>query len=180
MVFHLPNANPGSPAAANASHQSLLTRTLLTMARQRPGLTESRCRTLLEFLAADTAVRTKIRHRLAADRLSPVKFQILLSLYAIDPLPASLSDLALHAGISPSSASAAITELVRRHLLISRRDPINRHSFSIHLTLTGRKMADQAALHFLHLLEEIARLLPTPLQADLQRGCILLQEGAVG
>lgn len=157
---------------------SLVIQTLLTMARQRDGLSELRCRTVLEFMETGGVMRNTIRQQLEDHGLSRVKFAVLLALLAIDPIPASPTDLALHTDICRPCISTALTGLARQRLVICQRGTPDRRFVYVSLTESGRKIADETAMRSLRLLEQIAHLLPSALQTELRLSCALLQQGA--
>ncbi|MBI5768992.1 MAG: MarR family transcriptional regulator [Verrucomicrobia bacterium] len=157
---------------------TLLVQTLLTMARQRQGLSEHRCRTVIEFLDASESVRACIREQLAADRLTRPKLALLVALFALDPLPASPSDLAQHTGLDRPSVSVALAGLQEQKLVRGRREPTDRRRTYFRLTSAGRTAADRAAVQLLRLLGDIARLMPAGPQTRFRLGCTLLESGA--
>jgi len=172
-------SRPSAPPGELPPQPSLMLQTLLTMARQREGLSEPRCRAVLGFIEAGGAVDARLRAALARDGLTRTKFAILVALFAIDPMPASPSDLALHIGAGRPSVSAAITGLARRRLVVSERSSPDRRISYVHLTVAGREITDRAAMHCLQLADHLALRLAPDAQAALLRGCAALQEGAL-
>ncbi|HND62905.1 MAG TPA: hypothetical protein PLB90_15605, partial [Opitutaceae bacterium] len=55
----------------------------MTLARQRDGLNEAGCRTLLEFMETSGVVASRLRSDLATGGLTRVKFALLLVLFAL-------------------------------------------------------------------------------------------------
>jgi len=166
-------AKPAPPA-----QPSLVVQTLLTLARQRDGLSEPRCRTLLDLMETSGLVGVRIRGELARDGLTRIKFAVLLALFAIDPVAASPSDLALHTGASRPAVSTALDGLTRRRLVSRAAGDPDRRVRYVTLTAAGRELIDRAATRCLRLLGRIAQLLPASAHSQLRLACALLQEGA--
>ena len=181
MIVHMasPKHSPVNELHVPDARPSLVIQTLLTMARQRDGVSESRCQTVLEFLEIGGVVRNTVLQQFGREGLSRVKFAVLLALSAIDPISASPSDLALHTGATRPCVSEALAGLVRQRLVVCQRGNPDRRFIYACLTEAGRKMADESAMRCLRLLEQIAHRLPATLQTNLRLGCALLQEGAL-
>ncbi len=158
---------------------SLDFQTLLTLARQRDGLNAGRCQAVLEFLETSGALGAGIRRELAADGLSRVTFAVLLALFAIDPVAASPSDLALHTGVGRPAVSSALDGLCRRQLVVRGAGTADRRVRYVTLTVAGREAVDRAAMRCLHLLGQAAQLLPPADLANLRATCALLHEGTL-
>lgn len=157
---------------------SLPCRTLLAVARQRPGLDAARCAAVFDFLDAAGAGEAALHGALAKYHLSDLKFAVLVVLFTLDPDPSTPADLAQHAGVSRSAITDALDRLAGQKYVVRQRDPSDRRSIYVRLTGPGRKLMDRALGQYLRTAGEIARLLDGPAQSRLLGGCALLKEGA--
>lgn len=169
-----PSSSP-APGPAPASEFSLAIQTLLTLARQRDGLNETGCRTLLEFMETSGVVGARLRTDLAADGLTRIKFSLLLVLFALDPVAVSPSDLALHTGISRPAVSTALDMLARRRLVNRTAGGPDRRLRYVSLTVTGRDLVDQAAMRCLRSLSQVAQPLAEPAHPVVRETCALVR-----
>lgn len=153
-------------------------RTLAAMARQRRELSGVRCGAVAEFLHAGFIVHGALQRQLEQTGLTDLKFAILVALYALDPNPASATDLAYYTGFPRSTVNGGIADLVERRLLATGREPADRRQLHYRLTAEGRRTGEHAALAYLHSVGLVARALPPPALAALQHASSRLAEGA--
>lgn len=169
---------PSSPPASeppSGTEFSLAIQTLMTLARQRDGLNEAGCRTLLEFMETSGVVASRLRSDLATGGLTRVKFALLLVLFALDPVAVSPSDLALHTGISRPAVSTALDALARRRLVNRTAGGPDRRLRYVSLTVMGRDLVDQAAMRCLRSLGQIAQPLADTSHPVMREACALIR-----
>lgn len=172
-----PRPTSATPLPPPRSDSSLVVHTLLTLARQRDGLSEPRCRTLLDLLETSGLVGSRIQSELGREGLTRIKFAVLLALFAIDPVAASPSDLALHTGASRPAVSAALEALSRRRFVSRGARAPDRRVRYVGLTAGGREVVDRAAMRCLRLLGRIAQFLTDTAHDELRRACASVQDG---
>jgi DNA-binding MarR family transcriptional regulator len=136
---------------------SLVVRTLLATARQRPGLDERRCLLVLDWLKTGSAVRAALHESLVADNLSYLKFSLLVVLFTIDPEAATPADLADHAGVTRSAVTEALDGLEKQVLVAREHDLVDRRTINVRLTGAGRAAIDAALQRFLQTAGRVAR-----------------------
>ena len=158
--------------------ETLALRTLLTVARQRDGLDESRCRVVLEFLDAAGSVDEVLQRKLTELGLTEHKFSILVALFALDPAAATPADLSLHTDVTRSAMTALLDALEARGLVARRRDTHDRRVVYVGLTEAGRDAANAALMHYLRTADKLAQGVPPADQAALRQSCALLHESA--
>ncbi|MBS0663543.1 MAG: MarR family transcriptional regulator [Verrucomicrobia bacterium] len=169
---------PPSPPASNpspATEFTLAIQTLLTFARQRDGLNEAGCRTLLDFMETSGVLGARLRADLAAEDLTRIKFALLLVLFALDPVAVSPSDLALHTGISRPAVSTALEGLAHRRLVNRTGGAADRRLRYVSLTVAGRDLVDRAAMRCLRSLSQIAQPLTDVAHPALREACGLIR-----
>jgi DNA-binding MarR family transcriptional regulator len=135
--------------SGQCSSDSLVMRTLLSAARQYPGLDEINCRLVFEQVQIGAALRAGLRKSLVSHGLSESKFSILVTLLSLVPSPAMEADLANHAGVTRSSVTGALDELQEQQLVNRIRSRIDRRIINVHLTKKGRTTIDVALRHYL-------------------------------
>ncbi len=123
---------------------TLVFRTLLAIARQRPDYDELRSHALLELLATADAVRTKVKLRLQGLSLSELQFAVLVVLLALDPEPVLPTTLATHTSASRGTMTEILDHLLARGCIERQRSKEDRRSYLITLTETGRDLTDRA------------------------------------
>lgn len=156
----------------------LACRTLLAIARQRPGLDAARCAVVFGHLDTAAAVQAVLHGLLAKYRLSDLKFAVLVVLFTLDPDPSTPADLAQHAGVSRSAITDALDQLAVQKCVVRERDRADRRSTYVRLTATGRRIMDRALTQYLCAAGRIARLADRPAQSALLGGYALLNQGA--
>jgi DNA-binding MarR family transcriptional regulator len=158
--------------------KTLALRTLLTIARQRDGLDEARCRVVLEFLDAAGSVDGVLQRQLTELGLSEHKFSVLVALFALDPAAATPADLSVHTGVTRSAMTALLDALETRGLVVRRRDTRDRRVVYVELTDAGRVAANDAFMAYLRTADALAQPVPPADQAALRQGCACLHESA--
>jgi|HubBroStandDraft_2_1064218.scaffolds.fasta_scaffold142296_2 DNA-binding MarR family transcriptional regulator len=127
-------------------------RLLLSVARQSGIGDPQSCSIIMSILAAGRAIR---RALLGFQDNSGAHFATLLTLYALDPLPATAADLAYHAEVSGSSITEVIEALERRGLIAW--DAEGRGQITpIYLTELGHQVAVRAVRSFLQVASTLA------------------------
>jgi len=169
-----------APPAPSASvpPDSLVVRTLLATARQRPGLDEARCRLVLEWLRAGAAVRAALRESLAPCGLTELKFAVLVVLFTLDPEPSTPADLASHAGVSRTSITDALDGLQAHRLVAREHDTADRRIINVRLTRAGREAVNSALQRFLQTAGHVARFVGKAERAAAAIVCARLKIGA--
>ncbi len=157
---------------------TLVQRTLLTVARQRDGLDEARCRLVLDFLAAAQGLECVLQQRLAATGLSEHQFAVLVALFALDPAASTPADLAHHTGTTRSAMTALLDNLEGRGLLSRQRDTRDRRLVYVQLTAAGQTAADFALMDYLRAANELAGMVAPTDQAALLQSCARFQAAA--
>ncbi len=157
-------------AAANASQSPINTarsaaitrhplRLLLGAARQSGIGDPDSCMIILSILSASRAVRRalgrELDHGLGFQDNSGSRCVTLLTLYALDPLPATAADLTYHAEVSRASMTDIIKTL-EQHRLIAREAAGRDRIKFVYLTELGRQAAAIAVHRFLQLASNLA------------------------
>jgi DNA-binding MarR family transcriptional regulator len=166
------------PAASSRAPDSLVIRTLLTIARQRSGLDETGCQLVLEWLQTGVAIRGVLRKSLALHGLTELKFSILVALFSLDPIPAMEADLANHARAARPSVTRALEELEQQRLVARAPSTIDHRVINVKLTRKGQTAIDAALHHYLLTAGNMARLVEEDVQAAACVVCTRLRSGA--
>ena len=163
---------------ASIPPDSLVVRTLLATARQRPGLDEARCRLVLEWLLTGAAVRAALRESLAPCGLTELKFAVLVALFTLDPESSTPADLATHSGASRAAITDALDGLQVHRLVARERDAVDRRTIDVRLTEAGRKAIDFALQRFLQTAGHVARFVNKAERATAAAVCAHLRIGS--
>jgi DNA-binding MarR family transcriptional regulator len=145
-------------ASSHRPPESLVVRTLLTIASQRSSLDETGCKLVLEWLQAGAEIRAVMRKSLASHGLTELKFSILVTLFTLDPNPAMEADLANHARVARPSVTKALNELEAQRLVARARSTIDHRVTNVSLTKKGQTAIDTALHHYLETAGHLARL----------------------
>ena len=138
------------------ARDTLVHRTLLSLARQRPGLDEPRCHAVLDLMATADAVRSAVRHNTAFLGVSELQFYVMVLLLAMDPLPCTPALLADNACVTRSAITEALDRVESRKWITRERSQDDRRTYLIALTALGRTVIDQLAPAVLHHMGDIA------------------------
>jgi DNA-binding MarR family transcriptional regulator len=141
---------------------TLVFRTLLAIARQRPDYDELRSHALLELLATAESVRSKVKFRLQEFSLSELQFSTLVVLLALDPEPVLPTTLATHTSASRATMTDILDHLLARGYIERQRSKEDRRNYLITLTDAGRSLADRAEAALLQSFAELGRPLTEP------------------
>ena len=141
---------------------TLVFRTLLAIARQRPDYDELRSHALLELLATAESVRSKVKFRLQEFSLSELQFSTLVVLLALDPEPVLPTTLATHTSASRATMTDILDHLLARGYIERQRSKEDRRNYLITLTDAGRALADKAEAAVLQSFAELASPLSEP------------------
>jgi len=141
---------------------TLVFRTLLAIARQRPDYDELRSHALLELLVTADTVRTKVRLRLQELSLSELQFAVLVVLLALDPEPVLPTTLATHTSASRATVTDILDYLHAHGFIERQRGKEDRRNYLITLTEAGRTLTDRAEAAFLRALADLGTPLTEP------------------
>ena len=160
------------------ARDTLVYRTLLSLARQRPGLDEPRCHALLDLMAAADAVRSAVRHNTAFLGVSELQFYVMVLLLAMDPLPCTPALLADNACVTRSAITEALDRVESRKWITRERSQDDRRTYLIALTALGRTVIDQLAPAVLHHMGDIAGGLVGEMPEQLRALCATISRTA--
>jgi len=131
-------------------------RTFLLNAARQSGIGDPEsCKIILFILEASRSIRAVLGNELGFHGTSGSRFSILLTLYALDPLPSTATDLADQAAISRPSIIDVIETLERRGLITRETSGRDRNP-PIFLTELGRQISMRAVQHFLEVASKLA------------------------
>ena len=163
------NAANASKGPSNTARHVGITRhplrLLLGAARQSGIGDPDSCMIILSILSASRAVRhalgRELDHELGFQDNSGSRFATLVTLYALEPLPATAPDLAYHAEVSRASMTDVIETLEKRGLITREAGGRDRIKF-VYLTEPGRQAAVFAVHRFLQLASNLAGDIGSP------------------
>lgn len=141
---------------------TLVFRTLLAIARQRPDYDERRSHALLALLATADSIRASLRVRLHDLALSELQFATLVVLLALDPEPVLPTTLAAHTHASRAAMTDILDNLLARDLIGRQRSTEDRRNYLITITETGRTLTERAEAVILRAFAELGRPLAEP------------------
>jgi len=141
---------------------TLVFRTLLSIARQRADYDEFRSHALMELLATADAIHSKLKLRLTEFNLSELQFSTLVVLLALDPEPVLPTTLATHTNASRATVTDILDNLLARDLISRQRSQEDRRNYLITLTDAGRAIADSAESAILRTFAELGSPLNEP------------------
>lgn len=144
------------------ARDTIVLRSLRTIARQHSGFDEMRCHALLELLATADLVRGKVRDELRGIPLTELQLGTLVVLRALDPEPVWPTTLASHTCAKQATITDVLDRLLERQLIVRERGKQDRRNYLITLTDAGRETTDKAVSIVLLTLAEQARGLTEP------------------
>ncbi len=154
-------------------------RTFLLNAARQSGIGDPEsCRTILLILEASRCIRAALGHELGFHGTSGSRFSILLTLYALDPLPSTVADLADQAAISRPSIIDVIETLERRGLIACDTSGRDRNT-PILLTELGRQISMRAVQHFLEVASKLAGGVSLRNRTAVAAACTQIQNSAL-
>ena len=136
---------------------TLAFRTLIDVARQRPGFNEQRCRAVSDLMVTAMQIQAELDWELAEAHLTELKLGILIVLYAQAPSPSTPSDLATHARVTRAAVTDALSQLEGRALIRRQRDTHDRRVRYIRLTPAGHLAAEAGLVRYLAALCRVTR-----------------------
>ena len=142
--------------------EALPFRKVLQVAAQRRHFQAGSFRVILELLSTAAAVRTLIRREFSGLRVGELDFEVLVSLYAMDPASVTPSVLAAYTATTRPSITEAVDRLELRGLTRRERDTIDRRSVTVHLTPAGTAMAQECIRRFIAIAAGLAVHLQQP------------------
>ena len=153
---------------------SLIHLTLLSVARQRPSLDESRCRAVLELLAAADVVRRRAWPAKVRADLCESQFLILVVLFSLHPCPSTPGALADYAGYTRAVIARSLRCLERRGWIARTPSRADRRMTHVRLTTPGRGASDRRLYSILRDISTLGEVLPAGELARLTRCCTRL------
>lgn len=133
---------------------------------------------VIALLKAFRGVSQAIVRLMGDETYSAGRICALVSLYALDPVPSSPAELALHAGVSRSAMTGILDGLERRGWVSRVRRGDDRRASWIELTTDGRAEAGALIHRFLHAASEIGMGLSLSDRSALIDECRLLAKRA--
>lgn len=153
-------------------------RTLLNIARRRPGFDSERCRVVFAHLDTAASLHGTLHRALAPWGLSDLKFDVLVVLHALAPESVTPAQLAAETAASRSAITEVVDQLVAQRLVSRKRGTADRRAVAVSLTSHGRATVEPAAAAYLHLAGDLGRFLAHRAQPGLLRAYARLQQGA--
>lgn len=144
---------------------------LVRIARQSQLSDPEGCATLLTMLTTMRLLRLHLQRVLTPLKLSEVKFTTLVSLYALDPIPSSPSDLAFHAQVSRAAMTDALEGMRVRGWIARERSRDDRRMTLVHLTAAGRDLVEKAVRPFLAALGRCSEALSSDERKTIVHAC---------
>jgi DNA-binding MarR family transcriptional regulator len=151
---------------------------LLNAARQSGIGDPESCRIILLILEASRSIHFALGHELGFNGTSGSRFSILLTLYALDPLPSTAADFGDQAAISRPSILDIIETLERRGLIVCDTSGPDRNT-PISLTELGRQISKHAVQHFLEVASKLAGGLNLRNRKAVVAACTQIQNSAL-
>lgn len=139
---------------------SLPFRALLQMAGPKSAAESGRCRLVLELLGTASAVRAALKRSFADLHLADLDFEVLVSMYALQPDAATPAMLAVYTGTTRPAITDAVDRLEARALVRRERDMQDRRSLSVYLTPAGVTAAETCVTRFVKYAGRLAEAVP--------------------
>lgn len=174
LPFRSNDASALSSGGANAAVLSQPEQFLINVARQGEIGNAAATAVVIGVLAAGRHVLQALARRLQDDDFSVGRLATLVMLKALDPLPSSPAELAIHADVSRSAMTGILDCLEAHGWIMRSRQSADRRVLAIRLTPTGRRATDRMITDFLRVTSELGSVLPTAVQAGLAADCRLL------
>ncbi len=130
----------------------IIYRTLLSVARQRPGLDAECCRAMIELLAVAKRVGRRIWFPRGGSDLGEPQFMVLVVLFALHPAPGTPAALADYSGYTRSTVSRLLPPLEKRGWIARSRSTSDARNVLVRLTSRGRATIDHRLWTFLRYL----------------------------
>jgi DNA-binding MarR family transcriptional regulator len=153
-------------------------RTLMTLAGQRGGIEQDRCRVMLEWISTAAWVRAALREELGSLGITELDLGVLVSLFTVDPQPFTLATLASHTGATRPGITEVVDRLEARGLVRRERDTRDRRLIYAHLTDSGREETQRAFSRFLEKVDALAQHLSAESRRFLPAACAELNVAA--
>ena len=122
---------------------------LVRIARQSHLGDPEGCAAILNMLATSRLVRGHLHSVLQHLGLTEAKLATLVTLYALDPEPASPADLSVQTQVSRASMTELIETLHARSWITRKPSPSDRRTQHLRLTEKGRTFVESAVRPFL-------------------------------
>jgi len=138
------------------------------------------CAAILALLATGRSLRAHLQRVLTSLDLSEVKFAVLVSLYAQDPAPCSLSELSAQAEVSRASLRTTLDALSAGGWIEtaspSASASVRPSAQRISLTPRGRTLTEKTVRPFLTAVARCGEVLSASERQAVTRSCNLLQD----
>ncbi len=148
----------------------------ITRIARECGLPDDGCITLLTLMTASRVVNARLGAMLKALDTSEVKISTLITLLALDPVPAIQTDLAGCAQVSRTTMTDTIGTLAADGLVTRHPAPGDRRAQNIRLTPDGRVFTRHIVQPLLMILHECAATLTPKERSRLARACTRICE----
>jgi len=149
---------------------------LLCIARQSGMAEPARCGVTINLLVTSRAVRNGMQRIMRPLGLSEARFNALVALYVLDPVPLSPANLAHHAAITRTAMMDTLDQLATHGWISRERRKTDRRVIHIHLTDQGREAADAAIRRFLKAAEDFSETLNPGQQDSFSAVCRVLRQ----
>jgi DNA-binding MarR family transcriptional regulator len=173
--------NPDTALASNAGEKlmnDLPHQGLLSIARQSGMAEPARCGVTINLLITSRAVRNGMQRIMRPLGLSEARFNALVTLYVLDPVPVSPANLAHHAAITRTAMTDTLDQLEMNGWISRVRQKTDRRVIHIHLTDQGRVITGAAIRRFLEAAEDFSETLNPGQQASFSTVCRILHQRA--
>lgn len=160
-------ASKTRPQAASSQPMDMLVR----IARQSRLGDADGCATLLTMLATMRLLRLHLQQVLTPLKLSEVKLSTLVSLYALDPIPSSPSDLSFHSQVSRPTMTDTLESMRSSGWIIRERSHKDRRVTLVRLTDSGRALVENAVRPFLTAISRCSETLSAHERQTIVRAC---------
>ena len=151
---------------------------LLCIARQSGIAEPARCGVTINLLVTSRAVRNGLQRIMRPLGLSEARFNALVTLYVLDPVPVSPANLAHHAAITRTAMTDTLDQLAMHGWISRERQKTDRRVIHIRLTDQGRETAGAAIRRFLKAAEDFSETLNPGQPDSFSAVCLVLRRRA--
>ncbi|MFA6287790.1 MAG: MarR family transcriptional regulator [Opitutaceae bacterium] len=134
------------------------------------------CAAMLALLETGRRLRVQLHAVLSHQHLSDAKFAALISLYALEPTPATPSELAMEAQVSRATMTATLESMREEGWVTRECAPADRRMRHVQLTDSGRLLTEETVLPFLAAMTDHGKALTTSQCRTLHQLCATLCE----
>lgn len=122
------------------------------------------CELVLGLLLSERILRAEINRVMGGLGLSEQKFEVLLALFALDPLCPSAAELSYHSQVNRSALAEILSLFGERKWVERMQENFDKHPAQIKLTEKGREVAGEAIKQFLDTAKRLTQDLPISLR----------------